>query len=162
MGPQCGQSKGFHQTVMSGLRRGKMSIGIRMTPMIDVIFLLLTFFVLTAKFQEPEQVLPILIGSANAQPAQRTIEPLAIYLKSDAAGCKVEMAGQSEITLSNQNPQEGLLTLTESLQTTPAMKTSGIPVELYCDDAVSWDLVVKVYDLLYALGARDITFRVEE
>ena len=72
------------------------------------------------------------------------------------------MAGQSKITLSTQNPQQGLLELTETLQGIDALKTAGSPFELYCDDAVTWDLVVKVYDLLYALGARDITFRVEE
>lgn len=162
MKPQTGQSRGFHQAVMGGLRRGKMSIGIRMTPMIDVIFLLLTFFVLTAKFREPEQILPIFIGTANAQTAQSVIEPLTIYLKPDAGGCVVETAGQANVILTTQKPQEGLLTLTETLQAIDALKTVGRPVELYCDDAVKWDWVVKVYDLLYALGARDITFRVEE
>jgi hypothetical protein len=33
---------------------------------------------------------------------------------------------------------------------------------LYCDDGVSWDLVVKIYDVLYGLGAQNITFRIEE
>jgi biopolymer transport protein ExbD len=58
-------------------KRKQRWFGLKMTPMIDVIFLLLTFFVLTARFRSPEQFLPILLSSANAeQAASRFIEPL--------------------------------------------------------------------------------------
>ena len=40
--------------------------------------------------------------------------------------------------------------------------TGPVPVELYYDDAISWDIGVKVYDVLYALGLQKITFRIEE
>ncbi len=151
---------GFHQTVMNGVRRGKMSIGIRMTPMIDVIFLLLTFFVLTAKFQEPEQILPILMGTANAQSRQTVQTPLAIHVKPTAAGCIVEFENSSGIELAGQDVGPGLLKLTQNLQKT-VKNGANRPIELYCDDAVPWDVVVKIYDILYALGARDITFRID-
>ena len=151
----------FHQTAMSGLRRGKASIGIRMTPMIDVIFLLLTFFVLTAKFQEPEQILPILMGTANAHSTQTPRTPLAIYIKPAAGGCTVAFENGPGIELSGQDLGPGLLNLTGNLQGT--IKNGGNqPIELYCDDAVAWDVVVKIYDILYALGARDITFRIDQ
>jgi biopolymer transport protein ExbD len=35
-------------------------------------------------------------------------------------------------------------------------------VELHCGDAVQWDYVVKVYDVLYRAGAVKITFVTEE
>lgn len=162
MPPAAGQtvSRGFHQAVMGSLHRRKMAIGIRMTPMIDVIFLLLTFFVLTAKFKEPEQVLPILLGTANAQPSQINHTPLVVTLKPDSRGCVVTLA-DAAITLTADDPKAGLLALTQYIgQNTQAV--AGRPIELFCDDAVTWDHVVKVYDVLYALGADDITFRIEE
>lgn len=161
MQPITGQvGSGFHQMVMSGLRRRKPAIGIRMTPMIDVIFLLLTFFVLTAKFKEPEQILPIILGTANVQTPKVVQTPLAVTLKPAANGCIVTL-GDTNVTLTADDPKAGLLELTQNIQT-HAQTMQNRPIELYCDDAVAWDHVVKVYDVLYALGAQDITFRIEE
>ncbi|MHC4551807.1 MAG: ExbD/TolR family protein [Planctomycetota bacterium] len=152
--------RGFHQTVMSGLHRRKPAIGIRMTPMIDVIFLLLTFFVLTAKFKEPEQILPIILGTASAQTPQVDQTPLAVEIKPVADGCTVTI-GAAHVTLTTEDPKTGLLELTQAIQAN-AQTMQNRPIELYCDDAVAWDHVVKVYDVLYALGAKDITFRIEK
>ena len=154
-------SGGFHHVVMGGLGRRKLSIGLRMTPMIDVIFLLLTFFVLTAKFQEPEQLLPIVLGQTQPQAARSESKPVQIQVKVRQTGCLVFVPGQPETILSAGNPAEGLLVLTQRVQKRFESEGCG-PIELYCDDAVSWDFVVKIYDVLYALGAQDITFRIEE
>ena len=154
-------SSGFHHLAMAGIGRRKLSIGLRMTPMIDVIFLLLTFFVLTAKFQEPEQLLPIVLGQGQSQIERFDVEPLPIQVKARQTGCLVIVAGQPETILSTENPAEGLLVLTQRVQN--RFESEGCaPIELYCDDAVTWDFVVKIYDVLYALGAQDITFRIEE
>lgn len=164
MQPQTGQSVSsrFHQTAIGGVRRGNRSVGIRMTPMIDVIFLLLTFFVLTAKFQESEQILPIILGSTTPQIVQAVQTPLAVTIKPDAVGCRVHLENHAPIRLASGNPQEGLLMLSQMINEMPASDRRHRPIEIYCDDAVQWDFVVKIYDALYALGARDITFRVEE
>ena len=58
--------EGIRAQVVGGLPRRRRRFGLRMTPMIDVIFLLLTFFVLTAKFRTPEQFLPIHLAVADA------------------------------------------------------------------------------------------------
>lgn len=150
---------GFQHTVMTGLGRRKLSIGLRMTPMIDVIFLLLTFFVLTAKFREPEQKLPILLGQAQAGAVSGSDEPAAIHIEASAEGCAVRIGADPTVSIYAENPAEGLLILTRQIQNT---LTAGRPVELYCEDAVSWDLVVKIYDVLYAMGAQNITFRINE
>ncbi len=150
----------FFQVATSGISRRKPAIGIRMTPMIDVIFLLLTFFVLTAKFQEPEQLLPISVSGAQALTPPAAQEPLPIHVKAAPDGCVIRVGDRTGITLSAQNPQEGLLVLTRIVQ--GRVETAGFqPVELYCDDAVAWDIVVKVYDVLYVMGAKDITFRID-
>ena len=152
---------GFHHVAMAGIGRRKLSIGLRMTPMIDVIFLLLTFFVLTAKFQEPEQFLPIVLGQGQIPAMRSGSEPMQIQIKVCQTGCLVFVAGQPQTILTADNPAEGLLVLTQRVQKRFEAEGCG-PIELYCDDAVAWDFVVKIYDVLYALGVQDITFRIEE
>lgn len=154
-------ASGFYQTATAGIGRRKLSIGLRMTPMIDVIFLLLTFFVLTAKFREPEQVLPILLGQAEAAAVRADADAMAIRIEAAENGCVVFIGKEAAVAVAADTPGEGLLELTERVQERVETAGSG-PVELYCDNAVSWDLVVKIYDVLYALGAQNITFRIEE
>ncbi len=156
-------TSGFHQTVMTGFagRKHRISMGLRMTPMIDVIFLLLTFFVMTAKFQEPEQLLPVIMGKTNPKPAVIQDTPLKIFIEPNPSGCLLRVEGRPAIKLSDENRSESLLVLARKVQ--QALETTGsVPVELYYDDAISWDIVVKVYDVLYALGLQNITFRIEE
>jgi biopolymer transport protein ExbD len=154
-------ASGFYQTATAGVGRRKLSIGLRMTPMIDVIFLLLTFFVLTAKFREPEQILPILLGQAGAAAVRADADAMAIRIEAAENGCVVFVGEEAPVTVAAENPAAGLLELTERVRERVETAGNG-PVELYCEDAVSWDLAVKIYDVLYALGAQNITFRIEE
>ena len=153
---------GFHQTVMAGFgRKHRISMGLRMTPMIDVIFLLLTFFVMTAKFQEPEQTMPVIVGKTNPPPAVIQDTPLKIFIEADPSGSLLRVENRPVIRLLDENPQESLLVLARKVR--QELETTGpVPVELYYDDVISWDIVVKVYDVLYALGLQNITFRIEE
>ena len=142
-------------------RRRRISMGLRMTPMIDVIFLLLTFFVLTAKFQEPEQLLPVIVGKANTQPAIVQDAPLKIVVEAEPSGCSLRVADRPAIKIADGNLSESLLVLARRVRQ-ELESTGPIPVELYYDDAIPWDIVVKVYDVIYALGLQNITFRIEE
>lgn len=127
--------------------------------MIDVVFLLLTFFVLTAQFETPEQSLPLVFG-ASASPAPQTPETLKIIITPDAAGCRVALGEGAGIVIAYDAPAEGLAVLAEQVRQT-VQAGAPTPVRLHCDDAASWDLVTKIYDVLYGLGARDIAFVVE-
>ena len=157
-----GSNSGFHRSVMSGLgRRHRISMGLRMTPMIDVIFLLLIFFVLTAKFRETEQILPVIAGKTPPQASVIKDVPLKITVQPDPSGCQMRVADHPPVTLLTDSPNEGLLALVQTVE--QALEQTGpVPIELYYDDAVSWDVVVKVYDVLYGLGLKNITFRIEE
>jgi len=153
---------GFHQTVLAGFQRHRrISMGLRMTPMIDVIFLLLTFFVLTAKFQDPEQLLPVFVGHTSPQTTAANDIPLAVYVRTDTDGYRLSVSNLPPIILADETPNAALLTLAEHIRQT-LEATGPAPIEVYYDDAVSWDVVVKVYDVLYALGSENITFRIDE
>jgi biopolymer transport protein ExbD len=132
-----------------------------MTPMIDVIFLLLTFFVLTAEFKKPEQTLPFWLGNPGESFIQSPNKATKIYIKPQQNGCRIGIDDRIEINLDAQNFQQDLLLLAQEVQL--ITKNLGpVPMELYCQDSVPWDFVVKIYDVLYALGARSVTFRIEE
>lgn len=135
-------------------------MGLRMTPMIDVIFLLLTFFVLTARFEKPEQSLPLAFGDA-VPAASQSPPPLELAIVPVEGGCAVTVGGTERILITPQTPAEGLAGITKRVQ---AMLTAGgkKTLRLRCDDAASWDIVSKVYDVLYGMGARQITFVMDE
>ena len=56
-------------------RRGDASMDSTMTPMIDVVFLLLVFFVWTASFQLAEQILPSQVSAQAGNQAQADVDP---------------------------------------------------------------------------------------
>ncbi len=151
--------------VMTGLRRRQNpAMGLKMTAMIDVIFLLLTFFVLTARFQQPESHLNVTlpkpaVGTAN--PVAK--EPLSIRLEAADLGCSVLLPQTDKIFLRPDTIQANLTDLQDHIMSImPSYDIAGQGVELHCDDAVQWDYVVKVYDVLYRAGAMKITFVTEE
>ena len=105
--------------------------------------------------------LPVIVGKAHPQPAATEPMPLKIFVEPAPSGCRIRVQNNPAILLSEQNPQEALLVLARTVR--QLLETAGPEaIELYYDDAVSWDAVVKIYDLLYALGTRNITFRIEE
>jgi len=147
-------------TVIVGLRRHRRAFpGLQMTAMIDVIFLLLTFFVLTAQFKKPEQALPLVFGTEAASTLTQPPKSLELAILPRAEGCTVVLNGAETIFISQTTPAQGLAALAESVRTAVAPDQGRhMPIQLHCDDAVSWDMVTKIYDILYGLGARDITF----
>ncbi len=135
-----------------------------MTAMIDVIFLLLIFFVLTAQFSREEQFLPIrLPGQASA--AQRLdvpTEPLPIYIALQDDLCRVDLRKDRQLTmtLAVSDPAASLPQFTQTVQAALEQEKRIVsdPVEIYCKDEVPWDVLVKLYNGLYSMGIEDITF----
>ncbi len=142
-----------------------------MTAMIDVIFLLLTFLVLTARFRTPEQFVSLdkpkltdEVKTVGLSAGADSIKPLRLEIKpAGQGGCIVSLAGQEQILLTEADAEKGLNSLAGTLKKTleGSAQAAG-PVELYCDKRLQWNWVVKVYDVLFAAGAGDITFVVEQ
>lgn len=133
--------------------------------MIDVIFLLLTFFVLTARFRTPEEFLPIHLPTADAA-VQRfgVIEPLQIDISADQACCVVRIGQLETVRIEAGRGAEGLVDFANKLTDilSQQKRTADDPIELRCDDYVTWDHLVKIYNVLQAMGINDITFRMTE
>lgn len=137
---------------------------LRMTPMIDVIFLLLTFFVLTAKFRSPEDFLPIIMPEAVAGiVALDLVEPLMIEITDLGDSCDIRFGGGDKfrsVQLDHEAIEASLATFANSFREVLILqnRTGADPVQIQCDDTVKWDVLVKVYNVLYGLGVSDITF----
>lgn len=132
-----------------------------MTPMIDVVFLLLAFFIITAKFRRPEAFLPIRLPSPDSTQTAgiRIVEPLVLVVSASSEGCLVRIGAESEIRISEEEPERGLAALADSLGRVcrQQQRTAADPFEMVCENEVTWNLAVKVYDILHAMGATDIT-----
>ncbi len=149
------------QRVQAGLRRRRQtSAGLRMTAMIDVIFLLLTFFVLTAKFKSDESYLNIQMPTPSVQSSAAVSGAVAVKIKPAPNGCRVQVDDSAELLIEMPQLEEGLqaagLAYLEARGRRSAEFASQ--VDIYCDELTQWDAVVKVYDVLYRMGARQITF----
>ena len=76
------------------IRKGKALEALNLTPLIDVVFLLLIFFLVATRFAQEDRELPVKLPSAsNALPM--TMEPNEIVINVDAAGGYVVRGNRS-------------------------------------------------------------------
>ena len=108
-----------------------------MAPMIDMIFLLLIFFLVTAKFRPQEDLLPIRLpapSKSTATTAAPLVEPLVISLREADSGLVIRIDNSNTLKISNDDIEQGLVTFSnEMLELYKAQKrTTADPVELDC------------------------------
>ena len=138
---------------------------LRMAPMIDVIFLLLIFFLVAARYRPQEDFLPLKVATAHAevQPFARP-EPLMIKISPSAAGCEVQIGRCETVGVSSQNIDVDLVLLMQQIQgcLTQQKRFASDPVEIVCGPDVKWEYLAKIYNVFYGLGLTDITFAMTE
>lgn len=151
-----------------GIRRifagHKSGFALRMAPMIDMIFLLLIFFLVAAKFQPPESFLPLRLATAYGQTPTIRPEPMMINVTGKADGCQVRIGTDISIDVANTTANEDFATLAERISNClqSQKRLPSDPVEIICADNVKWDHLAKIYNLLFGMGLDDITFRLTE
>ncbi len=134
------------------------SMDAAMTPMIDVVFLLLVFFVWTASFQIIEQILPSQMSAQmgaepselNEPPPEADFENIVIRIRWDN--------GQPAWQL-NDNPVISIDQLNSQLAAISAVKIDA-PVILHPDQIVPLGNVIEVYDLSKLAGFEKISFAI--
>ncbi len=128
---------------------------IKMTPMIDVVFLLLVFFVWTASFQVVEYLLPselsTLLGNQAAleePPPEADFEDVVIRIHwtDDQPGWTI-----------NDQQADSLAQLHQRLQAIAQVKQDA-PVILHPDEEVPLGDVINVFDLSRLIGFEKIQF----
>ena len=137
-----------------------------MAPMIDVIFLLLIFFLLTARFRPMENFLPLQLNLSSPAEAGRAalVEPFMVYISPAENGCEVRLGRDTSIDIAQTEPEADLAFLADEL--TAALqqqkRTAGDPLEIVCDENVEWEHLARIYNVLFGMGITDITFRMTD
>jgi biopolymer transport protein ExbD len=130
---------------------------IAMTPMIDVVFLLMIFFICTASFQLAEELLPTSLAVASG-----TSTPAPIELEPDLERIVVRASrsnGQTQWVV-NKRPCDTLLEVRQVLHTAAEIDRS-LPVILDVSGDVPLGDMIDVYDLCRLEGFENIQFAAE-
>ncbi len=154
----------YPRTLEEVSRRGRTDTGLQMAPMIDVIFLLLTFFVLTVRFRPSEAQVPLQLPRGDSSERFSIIEPLILEMTAGQEGVLIKIGTDKEILLPPEaSPKEwtAAADAVEEICRRQQRRTDD-PIELLCGEEVSWEAVVKMYDLLRVLGLNQIAFVVTE
>ena len=133
-------------------------LDVKMTPMIDVIFLLLIFFVCTASFQPPEEVLPVQMPSSGAIAAEVEIPEVAdlgeIVVKVLWRRVGDEWHARWEI---NGRRYENLAEVETVLRAIREVK-ADLPVILDVEPPVPMENVIDVHDVCLKVGLEQVQF----
>ena len=138
-------------------RHGDMDV--TMTPMIDVVFLLLIFFVWTASFQIVEYVLPSNLLTTGGSAAASEMDPQIDDFDQVVVRLLWRDGGPS--WLINDAPVERLSDIRRTLSTVARIK-NDVPVILDPEQDVPLGHVVDVYDISRQVGFKKIQFAVSE
>jgi len=125
-----------------------------LTPMIDVVFLLLIFFIVTMKFKilegKLETELPKDVG-VNRSEVDELLEKIEINIFPDKGrenGMKVFVNGRTMESLATLRAElKRWFDIDEATRTT-----------LYPESQINYEQVIKVVDVVLGVGLTDITF----
>ena len=138
---------------------------LRMAPMIDMIFLLLIFFLVAAKWRPQEDFLPFQLPLAQAQ-EQRIgkPEPLMIHIFETQTGCQVQIGQFGIVQIENQTSEANLAELMEKMEKCllAQKRFATDPIEIICEPEVKWENLAKIYNTFFGAGLTDITFQMTE
>jgi biopolymer transport protein ExbD len=133
--------------------------------MIDMIFLLLIFFLVAAKWRPREDFLPFQLPAARAG-ENRLVkpEPLILRISPMETGCQVRIADARTVPVDNNNAEQDLTVLMAEIEKCllAQKRFANDPVEIVCDPELRWEHLAKIYDMFYGAGLTDITFRMTE
>lgn len=145
----------------SPFRRESRSFDASMTPMIDVVFLLLIFFLWTSSFQMAEWLLPSeltpLVGAAPT-PADAPPPP---ELDFDDVVLRLVGNRQSVSWQLNDQPLAGPQETLQRLQAIVGVVPDA-PLVIHPDPQIALGTVIDAYDLARLAGFTEIQYAVQE
>ena len=133
------------------------SLELKMTPMIDVVFLLLVFFVWTSSFEVPEFDLSSAIAeppaggnevSSDQTPPTEVFDEIVIRLSQPEASLLIEFNGETVVEIAE---------LRRRLAEIIALGVQP-PVIVDPSDEITMNVAVQVYDAARAAGADRVLF----
>ena len=134
--------------------RGRTSLDSMMTPMIDVVFLLLVFFLTTASFTRLEKLLPSSVSAESEQANGQSQDKPPPVPQDDLHDCVIKIRGTSDQLeyLWNGEPITGFKELEERMRAILKVR-SDIPIIVDPEDSVPSGEAIHVYDIAKRAGA---------
>jgi len=135
----------------------------RMVPMIDVVFLLLVFFLLAANYRSREGFLPSELPRQGTQAESAELEPLFVYLHSRADGaCEVDIGSEISFVIGPASEGGDFSVLGRELLSAIKGQHRSLDdaVKLVPGRDTKWGHVVKAYDAMWQIELRHIIFAV--
>ena len=145
-------------SIFNGTRR---ELEIKMTPMIDVVFLLLVFFVWTASFHAVEYLLPSSLSQqqGNSQTINQDQPPPEVEFEDIVI--RITFVDDRPAWSVNGQPAASLTDVHDRLTLVADIKTDS-PVILHPDESVPVGNVIDVYDATRLAGFSQIQFAIAE
>lgn len=135
---------------------------LKLTSMLDVCFLLLIFFVLTANFSMGEGILPADL------PGDTPITDVTVEIPPQPLAIALHSLGDDQVSIQLAGPNESIASIDElrrvlrDRQLSPSnpggIYSDADPVVIQPDATVSWSHVVGVYDAAYSAAYENIHF----
>ncbi|WP_428355106.1 ExbD/TolR family protein [Methyloprofundus sp.] len=122
---------------------------VSLTPMIDVVFLLLIFFMVTTTFSK-ESVIKVMLPEADGQAVERPEQAIVL---------SINKSGQYFID-DNALSDTSLETLTQAL--TASKNNRNIPLIIHADASAPVQAAISVLDVASRIGFRNITFATQK
>jgi len=133
-------------------KRERKQIALPLTPMIDVTFLLLLYFLLTSTFRDPEQQL---MGSLPSPGGAQSIL-LPIHIAIEPAGPHNEAAQfQIDEDEPTGTPAEVYTSLASRAK---RVADPEVPVVIHVNEDVRWAHVIEVFNAASSAGFSAVTF----
>ena len=139
----------------SVFNRSNRNMDVAMTPMIDVVFLLLVFFVWTASFQAVEYLMPSRLSNMTGGTSETEVSPELLDLEQVVVRL-VNDNGQLS-WLVNDEPLSDLQQVETRLSQVAAIR-NDLPVIVDPDPIVSIGDVIDVYDAATVAGFENVQF----
>jgi biopolymer transport protein ExbD len=140
-------------------RHPRSAIGLNMTPMIDVVFQLLIFFVCTVEFQRQEELLRTQLPPVTQQgtaavrtPEEQDLGRIAVDVTAEALVARFQ--GRSR-HLPNVNGEVPLGALLQQLRDWTRLEPR-VPVRIACSPDVPTGTLLQVYDACVQTGLQDV------
>ena len=140
--------------------RPRHSFGLRMAPLIDLVFLLLIFFLVAVKWRPQEDFIPLRLPAAQAQVSGvGRPEPLRIYISSIETGCLIRIGQEQTVQINSQTMERDLARLMEKIEQVLAAqkRLTSDPIEIICEPDVKSEFWVRICNVFYGMRMTDIT-----
>ena len=135
------------------------TLGVVMTPMIDVVFLLLVFFVWTASFQVVEYSLPSSLFAASGTGSEVEVDPELEDL--DRVVIRIAWQDARPVWMINERSVASLSDVRNTLSGIAAIQ-SDVPIVLDASPNVPLGHVIDVYDIARLESFSKVQFAVTE